>query len=368
MRSPCTNYDVAVAHQCLVQVCGPASGYSADTPDEVVAGTAVCFFDNEANKLDWRVIVENDARPSQNEIPKDHPLARALWGKCAGDAFVDDSDPISPHSGTVHELRDATIYRVMMAMQNWRERFGDPTFIRRFTLEGPDGKIDIDKWIKINEKLNEPLEVAKRSYRHDLPSISFFAAITGRTIIEAAGHFAAQPNSVLRYGDGSFNEKSKSETAIQNRTKVVLCPTVIATLFLIRANEKLSSLGEGVIISAGALEQLRAFYRNPHSRLHSSHIGGAEHGRPFFIEYSEEEIRSNVEQFKTFVDWIESSSTVVGGRAILEIPSRVRDSMCQFFGVEVAESLAIASAESAILISDGAEKGPAYVGDRENVK
>lgn len=346
------NHDVAVAHQCLVRVCGPSSGYTAQTPSEVGSGTAVCFFDNEANKLDWRVIVENDARPSQCEISMDHPLAKALWGKRTGDTFVDDSDPISPHSGTVHELRDATIYRVMTAMQNWRERFGDPTFIRQFRLEGPDGKFDIDKWIKIHEKLNEPLETAKRIYRQDLPSISFFAAVTGRTIIEATGHFAAQPNAILRYGDGSFNEKSQSEIAVRQRNKVVLGPTAIATLFLIRANEKISSLGKGVIVSAGTLEQLRSFYRNPQSRLHSTRIGGVEDGRPFFIEYSDEEIRSNVDQFKAFVDWIESNSTVVGGKAILKIPSRVRDSMCQFFGIEVVESLAIASAESAVLISD----------------
>lgn len=346
------NHDIAIAHQCLIQVCGPSSDYDPTPPVKVTPGVSVCFFDESSKKLEWRTVVESGAKAGQHEISHDHPLAQALLDKRVGDPFIDESDPLLPRFGTVHELRDATHYRVMNALQNWRERFGDPSFIRQFNFEGPDGKFDVNQWIEIHEKLNEPLEAAKRIFRYDLSSIAFFATVTGRLILEATGHFASQAGTPLRYSDGSTDERDRSMVAVRSKSRFVLDPSTIATLFLIEAPSKLNSLGDGVIVSAGTLEQLRQFYRNPHSRLHSERIGGVENGRPFYVEYSAEVIQKNIDEFEAFVDWLESVSTVQGGRPILELPSRLREEMCKFFGTESVESMAIACHESALLISD----------------
>ena len=345
------NEDPAV-HKCLIQSFGFQTDYKPRLSVTVEPGVAVRFFNCETKLLEWKVIVESSPITSQNEWAKDHPIARLMIGKKVGDSFCDNSDVLAPFNGTIEEIIDANRYRVKVAMDAFGDRFGDRAFIRKFNFERPDKSFDIEKWIKVNEHFNEPIEQARRLYRYDLPSISLFANFTGRTLIEAMGHIASHPDFHIHYGDASSGEIERVASVLEASSMFVLDPTSLATIFTIGFHEKVPTLSEGIVVSAGALQELKAELLNPHSRLHSKMIGGAENGRPFAIAYDDHAVQKRVEAFKSFVDWIERNTKVEGGRAILDIDVPIREQMVRLFGTSTVESFAIASQKQCVLVSD----------------
>jgi tetratricopeptide (TPR) repeat protein len=345
------NEDPAV-HKCLIQTFGFQKDYKPRIFVTVEPGVAVRFFNCETKTLEWKVIVDSSPITSQNEWAKDHPTARAMVGKKVGDSFCDNSDAIAPLIGTIEEIIDANRYRVKVAMDAFGDRFGDRTFIRKFNFDRPDKSFDIDKWIRVNERFNEPIEQARRLYRYDLPSISLFASFTGRTLIEAMGHIASHPDFHIHYGDATIGETERVASVLEAGSMFVLDPTSLATIFTIGFHEKVPKLPECLVVSAGTLQELRLELLNPHSRLHSKMIGGVENGRPFTVEYDDQTVQKRVDAYKSFIEWIERNAKVEGGRAILDIDVQAREQMIRLFGTSTVESLAIACRKQCVLISD----------------
>jgi hypothetical protein len=189
-------------------------------------------------------------------------------------------------------------------------------------------------------------------YRHQVTSIGFLAGVTGRSILQAMGFIASSSEDHIQCCNGSLEERATAERLISKRLRIVLDPTSLATLFLLKAHTKLKSLPADVYVTAGTLDTLRSLRRNPHSCFHSKQHIGFRNGHPCFGERTDEDVANGLSELSEFIGWIESNAVVVGGRGILTIPTQNREKWREIFGTGMTESAGVAHAESAVLCTD----------------
>jgi tetratricopeptide (TPR) repeat protein len=346
------HFDSPEAHQCLLAVCGFGTSRSPVPKLSVDNESAVAISDCRTGEIRWCVIESDNASITRNEIGIESQLAQRLLGKTVGDRVQLNSGPLQERYGVIEEIHDKLSYRVMDSMSSWARRFDDNGFLTQFDFSKPNGELDVDAFFEVQQKLNEPMEAAIFMYRHQFSSIGFLANFTGRSILQTVGYLASARETHIQCCSGTAEERALAVKSIASHKRIVLDPTSLSTLFLLKAHTKIDKLPADVYVTASTLETLRSPRRSRHSWLFSKRYIGFRFGAPRFEERTDEDVAKTVAELSSFIDWVAGNTTIVGGRDILSLPIQAREQWRQIFGTPMVESIGIAVARSAILCTD----------------
>lgn len=347
------NFDDPDAHKGFVESVGPP-GREAVLPvfETAQLGSAVQYETLIGEEQGWWII-EDSPEPVQErrELDAEHPIAQSLKGKKVGDEFVLRSSDIQDFKARILKITSKYQYRYADIFDNWQDRFPDNFFVWKVTMPtDEEGQPDIDPILKSLDNKAKQTEKIHDVYRQSPMSIASFSAFTKTDAIAAASHLAETPDLEIRccFGNDEEHRNAVACTGIAN--KVVLCPSAVATLWLVRAYEEVADFPFTVIIPRGVKEQVRR------KKIEFPFFGDAflskRDGQYVLTQNTEEQRTSAEEEYHNFYNWLESVSETVDALALAELPPDSRNKLKQIFGGDAAQSIAVAKKQGIPLWTD----------------
>ncbi|CAD79080.1 hypothetical protein RB11367 [Rhodopirellula baltica SH 1] len=346
------HFNNSLAHQCLIGAYQFGTKTKFPVRSTVDENCAVAISNGATKEIHWRVIESDVPIGPLQEISRESFLTQQMIGKCVGDVIRLREDDLQEETGTIEAILDKVEYRARDSINNWTSRFGNDGFLRSFSFKKPNGELDVDAFFEVQRKLHEPNENSFRIYQNEVPSVSWFARVTGRSLIEAIGFLAASSDCRIQCCSGDVTEKQRADQFIDSDRAIVLSPSTLATLFLLSAHRRISRLPAGCIVSASALDTVRSLRRDPNSRFRSECFAGIRFGKPWLEERTEDQIANGLEELSAFITWLQENAGVCGGRGILSIGRQARERLRESCGTATVESIGTAIEKNAILCID----------------
>jgi tetratricopeptide (TPR) repeat protein len=349
------NFDEAQSHMCLLAIAGPSSAVHFPSIDVVELGCAVSYLESDDAQPKWIIIEDGpNPAPSRNEYPPTSDLARELMGKRVGEQFFIRRG-IQDRVGTIQSILGKIEFRMRDSFQNWEERFRDVPFIQAFKFKKlKNGDLDIEDFLSTLSRMNEPREEVESLYRRAPLSVGMFSQLIKQPLLDSIGYLANHSELPIRCCAGTEEEYASAIEALESTKKVVIDPSALATLFLLGVweNSKGITLGDGYIVSTGALDCFRDQLRDPNARIHASTFAASVRNRLIFQERTEADIQLAKDSLSAFINWVERNASEVGGLGVAELSREHRDRLSALFDDATLESLGTAIANDAVLWTD----------------
>ena len=359
-----SNFGDSEAHHAFVASVGPP-GSEVPPPrfDVASTGCAVQFKVLTSEETGWWILEDiPDAKRELRELSLDHPTAKDLIGKKVGDEFTLRSSDLQEIKAKIVSIISKYQYRYGEILDNWQDRFPDETFVWKVEMQKDDaGQLDISPILRSLDKRAEATEQLHTIYREHPLSISNFSVLSGVDAIEAAAHLAGTPDLDIRCCLGNEDEYQLALAASGTATRVVLCPTAIATLWLTAAWQKWSDLPFTLVVPRAAMQKLRQ--RRENLDFQGSGFMGKVEGQYVLTEDTEKDRQRRKDNFNEFYTWVEQSTEEVSGISLAEFSADQRQTLTDLFGAESAQAIAIASNSGLLLWSD--DLGVAELGRTE---
>jgi tetratricopeptide (TPR) repeat protein len=349
------NFDEAQSHMCLLAIAGPSSAVQFPSIEVVEPGSAVSYLESDETQPKW-IIIEDGPNParSRNEYPPTSDVARELIGKRVGEQFFIRRG-IQDRVGTVQSILGKVEFRVRDSFQNWEERFRDVPFIQAFKFKKlNNGDLDVQDFLSTLSRMEEPREEIESLYRREPLSVGMFSQLIKQPLLDSIGYLANHSELPIRCCAGTEEEYAIANAALKSGKKVVIDPSALATLFLLGVWEhpKGIVLGDGYIVSTGALDCFRDQLRDPNARIHASTFAASVRNRLVFHERTDTDIQRAKDSLSAFINWVERNATELGGLGVAELSREHRDRLSAMFDDATLESLGTAIAHGAALWTD----------------
>jgi tetratricopeptide (TPR) repeat protein len=349
------NFDEAQSHMCLLAIAGPSSEAQFPSIEVIEPGCAVSYLESDESLPKWIIIEDGpNPAPSRNEYLPTSDVARELYGKRVGEQFFIRRG-IQDRIGVIQSILGKTEFRMRDSLQNWEERFPDVPFIQAFKFKKlKNGDLDVEDFLATLSRMNEPREEIESLYRREPLSVSMFSQLIKQPLLDSIGYLANHAELPIRCCAGTEEEYASAIAALESEKKVVIDPSALATLFFLGVWEtsKRIILGEGYIVSTGALDCFRDQLRDPKAKIHASMFATSVRNRLVFQERTDADIQLAKDSLSAFIDWVKGNTTEVGGLGLAELSKDHRDRLGVMFDDATVESLGTAIAHDAVLWTD----------------
>lgn len=341
------------AHRAYVAAVGlPGDEINLPMPVEVTVGCAVEYQSISSVEKGWWVI-ENG--PNQNfdlhEIAPTHPLAEELLGKKVGDDFVLRASSFQQISAKVLQILDNRAYRLRTTIDGWEERFQNDPFVWKLEMGRTEtGELDPTPLLKALDSRATAEEQLKRLYLENPLSVASFSVLSGVDPYDAATHLAADTELPVRCCLGNDEEYQRAVLATASADRFVVCPSTLATLWLLRNWETFADLSCELIIAKSTLVQMRFKKEEGIGRCDTRIWKEGSHY--VHAEADKEAQDRTAKEFDNFLSWVTRSTTQVDGTALASLSVDQQNNLMTIFGKESAQSIAIAKQSRAVLWTD----------------
>lgn len=228
-----------------------------DVGGDVRPGTAVRYREDRDDADRWAVIEDGaDPELARGEVGPDHPLARALAGRRAGESVVVSDGGIQPRTVTVREVVHRYVYRFRDCLNQFQLRFPGASAIQLVHVGG-EGGFDFSPIVRSLEGRRKQIETLDDLYRTQPLPLPAYADLAGRDEFEAWGHLAATPGLGIRCFDGRA-EDLRGGVELAGRAKsVVVDLTALWTLANLGLLSVLRTPGRSFLVARSVFERVQ---------------------------------------------------------------------------------------------------------------
>jgi tetratricopeptide (TPR) repeat protein len=347
------NPDDSLAHRAYVGAIGfPQVKAAIRTPD---AATVSCAVEYEVIGTDERGwwIIEDGPKPNYDlrELAPEHPLATTLMGKKVGDEFVLRARSFQDVSAKVVQLMDKRLYRLRTTIEGWEDRFQDDPFVWKIDVPTTEsGEVDPSQLLRALDRTAESAEQLKSLYLDNPLSVASFSVLSGTDPYTAAFQLAADTDLPIRCSLGNVSEYQDAVLTTSKSMRFVVCPSALATLWLIRGWETFTEVAFELVISKSTLLQLQWKQEKGMASCDAQiWKDGDQYVR---AEMNREEQARSSQDFAEFVSWVTRVTTQVDGTALAALSADEQNNSTTIFGRECAQSIAIAKQTQVPLWTD----------------
>ncbi len=341
------------AHQAFVASVGPpGSEVKLPCVTEAGPGCAVQYQSLIGSESGWWILEDlPDARQELRELELSHPVARDLIGKGANDEFTLRSSSIQDVTARIVKIISKYQYRYGDIFDRWQDRFPGEFFVWKVEMQKDEsGELDLSPIFKSLDDKAKHTEQLHQVYREHPMSVASFSVVSGVDAIDAATHLATESDLKIRCCFGNEQEYQSAVACTGIASDVVLCPSALATLWLLRAWELVDEFPFLLVVPRGVMEQLRR--KQEGESLHGQGFLSKIGEKYVLTETNEEQRIQFREDLNAFYEWLVSLATIVSGLPLAEIPVEMRDNLSQIFGVDTAQSIAVAKQRDIPLWTD----------------
>jgi hypothetical protein len=305
-----------------------------------------------ATEEKW-VIIEDCADPKseRNEYSPQHGLARELLGKKVGDEFFIRRDEVQDRIGRITGIFSKYAYRNFEIIDSWEDRFQERFFVRKYSMQKmQDGSPDPATIFRALDQLEERKKGLNAIYRDNPVSVTSFAKLTGRGILECLVHIVSEEDLPVRCCLGNSEEIQEATEAFRSAKVFVIDPSAIATLFFAGSVKHLSAMSASRVVCESTLDEYREFQK----RLSSPSQGftGKKNGKYLFRSDEPAEREAQKQRVTEFLKNISTLALIESGLALAELEPKVRSQLLEVFDQPTAEAIATAHKSGGVLWTD----------------
>ncbi len=257
-----------------------------------------------------------------------------MMGKAANQHFV-----FQGRDHKVLQIENKIVYRARQCLEGFEQTFPTNTAFRRFTVEtAPQHQRGSEEgslasFINFWKMDTNTRRIFKMSIRKNGMPITKLAQEMGKSIIETMGHLAANRNLGIRCSPFDNTFWIKAGQTISETKKIVLDGTAIATIFMLDFQDQLRNLPFQCIVPDAAIQELRELKRRFDRNTDNPIYLGFQDGRPVFNAASREQEIAFARQLARLITVLENDCLVVGGSAIVKLPTAHRNALFAHFGI-----------------------------------
>jgi hypothetical protein len=247
-------------------------------------------------------------------------------------------------------VRSKYLYRVWDSIERWDDLCPGVFFIHRFNLQKNDsGELDFGPIILTMKEQDRSEDGLKALYRDNPISVQTFAAVSGKSTIEAVRYLTSHLDLPIRCCNGALDELASGRKAA-SAGKWVLDGTALATLFVSGLFRKIKNLPVKLIAcQSSILEYQHLAEEHRHGSDQRMGLEGEQLVRMVLPAGERDRFASSVEEF---VAWVSANCDLRGGAALSSLPCETRGRFVQLFGRPGAEAIALARVENIPLWTD----------------
>lgn len=317
--------DEAEAHYMLIlSVIGPLAPATPLNRHAVVGRGAAVRVRRQGEQPRW-IFIEDDASPaaSRDEYGEHHAFVLAMWGLAEGDSFE-----FAGHLYDVVGIENRIIQRAFELAERFEETFPGSRLFQRIRAPRapasdaslPEKLGEVHPILKAQEERRELLE---STYRGAQLPIALFAKHGGCRMFELVMHLTNDRTLGVRADNGEAASWPVALANLSKSTTLVVDGTVLAGAAALGVLEMLPKLGFKLVVPQAVLDELNQIVFESVNHESQARIG-LHRGRFFFVEFSPEQIASEMNRVKDIISFVETKCEVVGGAATLELPQRLR--------------------------------------------
>ena len=322
------------------------------SPDVVGPDCAVCY-QEEGELEQWRIIEDDHPDLSRHELPRHHELAQEMWGKKVGDTIYLRRGGLQERTAVIRTIVHKTVRRMQECMHDWEHLFPDDTFIVRISLKkNAQGDLDFTPVFKsVDQRQERIASLEHLILTQRLPLIAFAEALDSN-VIDAFIHISQYKRWPIHTCFGNVEERESAVSLLRNAKSLVLAPSALATLYITGAYRQLGKPRFQLLASRGSLGELRRMLREAQMQADRGGVLSKLREQYVFIETDPEQLARRRSELTEFLRWVESTTTILDGLDVLEVPADVREQFDDFLGRPFLETVAIAKAKDALLWED----------------
>ncbi len=331
---------------------GPKVGLTA--PNSVEPGTAVTYIE-EADQSEHWVVIEDEIKPDirLGEIAPDHPIAKALIGKCVGDMFDLAANAIVPRTAKIAAIQNKYVHRYQRTISDFQTRFAGLPDIQVVHVgkAGVPGEYDFSAIEKATVAGHADTLEVLAIYRAQPAPIHLVARAGGRTDPEALLFLASQDTPFVRACLGTNEERERSASALRVAKAIVIDVVGITTLAATDALDQLGRASAPVLVTQAAYRAFQKLSDDARETRPSGYLGIYE-GQLAVTQIDEQLWNRRIEWLAETEKAIRQHCRIVPVNALASLETKRREDLIRVFGRHGAESIVLASEPGNVLWSD----------------
>ncbi|HVF61438.1 MAG TPA: hypothetical protein VNJ70_16640 [Thermoanaerobaculia bacterium] len=337
------------SHRALITaVFGPRAGtLDLSKPTSIEVGCAVRFTEKASGESRW-IVIEDGSEPqsSRGEYGPAHPLSLSMIGKSPGEEFSLPGSALVERKGVVEEVQNRIVFRANEAMQLWSQRFPDTWLLEALTVpedeEAGTGQF-LQELIEIHRRLQEGPRAAEQLYKEKKLPLPALATVASKEIPVVVDHLIHGSPPMVHCIEGTTEQFRRGAAALDRAEAVVVDAVALSTLKLLRDHLPLAALPFRCIVTTGTVSEFRRLVDSSFDDPRLQGFLGFDGERLVLTELDRDLEHKRQEAMHVFVEQVEGSCEIVGGRALASIEPSFRAKLRDLMGTATAETLAVAS-------------------------
>lgn len=324
-----------------------------EKPEEVKSDSAVVYKATDSDDAHTHII-EVGPSPSmaKGEYSPDHEISRLLLGKKAGDSIL-----VNGREWSILEINSKYVHTTFKLLRKLNMDFPGDLSFREFTVTAKsDSSLDPQEALGEVRAYMQDEENRKKTYEESYQegslSVTTFAKLMGKSVLETMAYLAASPKRRIRVCSGTLGELEGAVKTLKEGCRVVLDETAIATLFMLGLHTDLREFPYELIVPESLILEIRRVIRHAVSQKRSSLYLGISNGNLVAQRVSPTEHANWINSLEELLVSVKKNCTIEGGRASLGIESTARENLIQNLGPATVDALAIAKKTESMYWTD----------------
>lgn len=320
--------------------------------DCVEPDAAVRYRNEDTGETRWCIIetLENPQR-QLDEVPPDHPLARAMEEKNVNETF---DLPGPARTGTILEILDKRAYRWRYCMNKFADYHPEEATVWAIRTDSADGIEGLVRRILEKTKPHrEQVEDIIAVYRENELPVSAVASGLGKTCFETAMILADTSTDLpLRFAWGNYEEQENGPQRLRDSPRLIVDATAFVSIVHLGLWETFKEWHADLITTEAIREQL-VMYADPRLRSEKtlSSVPDTSGEERLVVSPSDAEnaLKDAVGRFLKDSD---RDIGVVGGDALARLKPQPYDDLAQVVGQCTLAAIAVAQEQDGVLWID----------------
>jgi hypothetical protein len=322
---------------------------------EIKPGTTV-LVEFEDGKSGWHYLPDDSSDLSilkSIALKPSEKTYQILLGKKSGEEVVWRNDPVFPIIGKIKGIKSKFIFVLHNLMDSFEKSHTDHKGMMSVNFFKPDGTLDIDKFVTINRKLNEPQNKAIAEYKNNKLPLYALARLTGKNPAEAFYNIINDLSIEVKCSTGNSHEIEQAISTLSNSKGIVLDFTAIISIHKLGCIEEVQKSLPQFYVTQSTIDVFTNFIAQQKPLIDKGygHMGEKD-GKPYFVQFTANEVKEFTQYLNKIVDWMRKDCKLIIPEEKLDLDRKVISYLSDVLGCASVDTMIASKSEQFSILTD----------------